>query len=60
MTLRELVQQVGGINSPVMDYELEFNVEDKICSFFPTLKQITNMNNEEGNPKVLLMELINV
>lgn len=60
MTLRELVQKAGGIDSPQMDYELDFHVEDKICCIFPQLKQVVNMDKEEGNPKVLLMELTNV
>lgn len=33
MTLRELIQQAGGINSPAMDYKIDiwnFDVEDRI------------------------------
>lgn len=58
MTLRELVQQAGGINSPVMDYELEFRATDDLHSqYFSEVKQVVNMNQEQGNPKTLLLEI---
>lgn len=57
MTLRDLVQQAGGINSPVMDYDLRLASHNKVFMLDVNSEAVSNVQTPQNGSGIIYIEL---